>query len=105
MYARLGWLSMNEKRLHTDNGEPPVFDNDNRIDWERKQKKRKARRNVRADAPVVFEEDALELQSSKKRKRYRKKRQLIYDEDLGHVVVKRRRRPNRLAQDGLDEWD
>lgn len=80
-------------------------DDENRIDWERKQKQRK-----RLVEPGHIEEhedevdlDALQAKPTKqgkKGKQRKKRRQLIFDEEIGQVIVKRKRK----RQNDMDQW-
>lgn len=85
----------------------PDLDED-RIDWERKQK---GKRRGKADAELDDDTQGhLYLRSddpahAKKDKARKKKRQLVYDEATGRMVVKRRRRPHRDGQEVFEEWD
>lgn len=77
---------------------------ENRIDWERK---RKVKRTDVEDEPEVLEDDhKLDVLVPKakpgKQQSRKKRRQLVYDEDRGQVIVKRKRR--RLQQD-WEDWD
>lgn len=80
---------------------------EDRIAWERKQKgkrRQKAHADLDEDAQAYLylrERD----EPRKKGKARSKKRQLVYDEATGRMIVKRRRRPHRDAADDLEEWD
>ncbi|MEQ8673479.1 MAG: hypothetical protein RLP44_12195 [Aggregatilineales bacterium] len=92
-------------------GDPvPEYEDENRIDWDRKQRHKRKDDKPAPVLPVLDEPllDDLEVSPEKKngKKDHRKKRrQYIYDEELGQVVVKRRRRKSRHANGDLeDEW-
>ena len=82
-----------------------VFENENRINWERRNSKKKDRPDL--DIDNDFEAADIDLiaepkESKKQKKQHRKKRrQLVMDEDSGRVVVKRRRKQHR----SYDEWE
>lgn len=89
----------------------PEFDDDNRIDWDRKQRS-KRREDSPVDLTASLIDDALDdLEDFSGKKKIRKdrrqkRRQYIYDEELGHVVVKHRRRKGRSEFSGFeDQWD
>lgn len=96
---------------------PP--DDENRIDWERKQKHKRSKDedDLEETETGLIETDLVETNVShtnggkKNKKDARKKsRQLVYDEDSGRVVMKRKRkRSNRSIDlhmiDLDDDWD
>jgi hypothetical protein len=101
----------NNNSLKKQPVETPI-DEENRIDWDRKQKsKRQGIIDITEDA--LPEEDllleALEVPSNKKKQTQKKGRHFIYDEDRDAVVVKRKRRrhTDRLRIDAgvWHEWD
>ncbi|GAB4522288.1 MAG: hypothetical protein OHK0046_34700 [Anaerolineae bacterium] len=85
-----------------------LLDDDNRIDWDRKQKHRREE-EVEVDTPVEEVEDVIldsvEVayqavgKSHKHKKGKEKRRHLEYDEEVGRVVVKRKRKRR------YDDWD
>ncbi|MCU0499421.1 MAG: hypothetical protein MUF87_18885 [Anaerolineae bacterium] len=89
----------------------PTRDDDNRIDWERKNKKKKSDDEAILEAPVEIleldpdDDEVLSIEVRHKTKAPKKgkkdkRRQLVLDEDTGRVFVKRRRKSNRHY-----EWD
>lgn len=73
------------------------FEDDNRIDWE---KKRKSRRDRPAETDPITEDTEVILRKPKKKKKARKNRQLEYDDESGRMIVKRQRK--RQQQ---NEWE
>ena len=84
---------MNVKGVSSEWPDDIGSQDDNRIDWERKQKSKR-----QPDPSVVTQEevavdDALRSPRKNSKKHARKKRrQLVYDENRDEVVVKRKRR-------------
>ncbi len=82
------------------------FDDDVRIDWERKRKRRRERESVPEDVTVTEDEIDEVLQPSKAQPSSgvgrKKKRQLVYDEETDRIVVRRKRKRQRDFYD--DEW-
>jgi hypothetical protein len=83
---------------------------ENRIDWERKQKsKRQGLLDIVEEA--LIEEDVLidTLKAPKKKQTQKKGRHFVYDEDRDTVVVQRKRRRHtdrlRIDADVWYEWD
>jgi N utilization substance protein A len=55
---------------------------------------------------IAFEEDEIDIFADKKpRKKGRRKRELVYDEDLGEVVALRRRKRGGEGVDEISEWE
>ena len=79
-----------------------------RIDWERKRKGKK-RDHDEALVPTDENIDAVFAKPENKGRKTgkRKRRQLIYDETLDRMVVKRKRKRTQRAAgfDHEDEWD
>lgn len=90
---------------------PPIVEDDNRIDWERKNRKEKTEledEDVVIDVLEVEDEtvELLERKPPKGDKKKRKKaRHFVVDEDSGRVLVKRRRKENRAYDDWHDEYE
>ncbi|PJF21056.1 MAG: hypothetical protein CUN56_13030 [Phototrophicales bacterium] len=85
---------MTNKRIsNSDNFLEP---DENRINWERKQRSKRPR-----DLDDLLDDDIEVL--PKKGKKHKKHREYIYDEERGHVIVKRKRR--RQRERFYDEWD
>jgi predicted ATP-grasp superfamily ATP-dependent carboligase len=82
---------------------------DARIDWERKQRNKRQsldEEEVLDDAEDLIDE-VLAPKVKKSGKARKKKRHLVYDEERGKIVTKRKRRrsqPGKL-EDYLDEFD
>lgn len=83
------------------------FEDENRIDWDRRQMKKKEDTPVEDDLLVLEVEDEGEVAfyplgtvSPKKKQKRDKRRQLVMDEESGRVMVKRRRKGRRNS----DEW-
>jgi hypothetical protein len=96
-------IKVNNKR---DFSPDPVLDDENRIDWEKKQK---ARRQRLADGtPDIQDEDKLatiEQPRSNRKKSRVKRREYVYDEERDRVVMKRKRRRQTDHLRDLDDWD
>ena len=79
----------------------PEYDDENRIDWDRKQR-HKHRDDVTVigepvvDDPLLDDLVGVSEKKTGKKDHRKKRRQYIYDEELGQVVVKHRRRKRRL---------
>lgn len=84
----------------------PVTEDENRIDWDRKNQKKKRA----TDEILVLDEDSLHLVDEKeqvpagkekarrgKKDKRDKRRHLVMDETSGQVVVKRRRKRHQSA--------
>jgi hypothetical protein len=95
----------------------PLENDENRIDWDRKnQKKKRQDPDNLLDGvlePLVEDEEILDEVVLKPKKskpgkagKRDKRRQLVLDEASGHVRVKRRRKTNRNLFDAwLDEYE
>jgi hypothetical protein len=84
----------------------PVFDDD-RIDWERKQKGRRVERDETPEDVIIAEDEIDEVLKPPKAQPSsgvgrKKKRQLVYDEEADRIVVRRKRKRQRDFLD--DEW-
>lgn len=73
------------------------------LELEAQKAERRRKKERERGEPAIEEllDDDSELKSSDKRKTKRKQRQLVYDEELGEVVSKRRRKRSRQR----DEWE
>lgn len=88
-------------------GDNTLFDDDARIDWDRKQKRRRETRDEDVEDLVVIDEDRVEVLRPGKARSVsgvsrKKKRQFVYDEESDRVVVRRRRKRQRDNYD--DDW-
>lgn len=99
----------NEKRSNNDvkgyqkNGQniPFISEEDNRIDWERKQKRKQ--QDAVVDLMDEPDGDFAGENGRKSRKENRKNRHLVYDEGSGRVIVKRKHK--RQQVNDLHFWD
>lgn len=87
-----------------------LISEENRIDWERKQKsKRQGIFDIPEEAPTEEEVLLEALKTPKKKQTQKKGRHFVYDEDRDTVVVqrKRRRHTDRLQIDAdvWSDWD
>lgn len=95
-----------------ETGAEALTDDENRIDWEKKQKRKRAKDEEEV-IPADHDEADVDLNAPVERKKgkkdaRKKRRQLVYDEDSGQVVVKRKykRKSNRPPlYDQVDDWD
>ncbi len=90
----------------------PIVEDDNRIDWERKNRKDKTElenEDIVTDDVLEVEDETVELLERKPTKGDKKKRNkarhLVVDEDSGRVLVKRRRKENRAYDDWHDDYE
>lgn len=69
-----------------------MTNDENRINWERKQKQRKRQADLVEDE--ILEEAFVPLQEQppEKKATRRKRRHYVYDEEAGRVVVRRKRK-------------
>jgi hypothetical protein len=74
----------------------PFEDDDNRIDWEKKQK---SSRDRSVEIDTVTEDTEVILRKPKKKAR--KNRQLEYDDENGRMIVKRQRKRRQKEWDDL----
>lgn len=95
-----------------DDGLTPEMWPEDDEDWEARarRKKEQARAKAKESEDVVEWEDDLDGDDKKKKKGKRRKVHLVFDEDKGEVVAKRRRKGNRRRKageefDDLDEFD
>lgn len=77
---------------------------ENRIDWERKQKHKRRVDGEVVEGSVDNDTDLVTDNPDKRNKKNKKKkrRQLVFDETRGQVIVKRRR---RRQYESLGDWD
>lgn len=91
----------------------PLIDDENRIDWERRTRKTKDV-SEEEESPDVLEVEVesettqfLERDQRVKngKKKHKKTRHFVMDEDSGRVIVKRRRKENRSYDDWHDDYE
>lgn len=106
---------MTQNRNNNSSKKQPVealISEENRIDWERKQKSKRQGIGEIIEEALTEEElllEALKTPNNKKKQTQKKGRHFVYDEDRDAVVVKRKRRrhTDRLRIDAgvWHEWD
>jgi len=91
---------------------PPMIEDDNRIDWERKNRKDKVEledEDIVVDDLEVENETVALLEREKPpkgdKKKRKKARHFVMDESSGQVLVKRRRKKNRAYDDWHDDYE
>jgi hypothetical protein len=77
----------------------PFNEDENRIDWNRRNVGKKKQPDEVETTPLDEEaEGVAKIKNHRKKGKRDKRRQLVLDEELGRVVVKRRRKSNRNGE-------